>query len=68
MELTEVKSTTVAGIGYYEASKIMHVQFAKGGLYEYSDISPEEYYSIKNDVSIGSKLRRVTAGKEYKKL
>jgi hypothetical protein len=66
--LIPVDSKTVSHLGHDNDSKTLYVKFATGGLYRYSDISHTEYMSIKDDQSIGSKLRRVTKDKEYKKL
>lgn len=68
MELKPVTSKTIKEMGYDSDTKTMNVRFTSGVLYAYYDISPYEYESIITDVSVGSKLRRVTAGKEYKKL
>jgi len=66
--MENVNSKTVSAMDYLAETKTILVRFSSGVTYAYYDCSQEEYDSIKNDESIGSKLRRVTAGKEYKKL
>ena len=68
MNLEKVNSKTVSDIGYSAEHKCMFVRFSSGALYQYNDISLEEFESIRTDVSIGSKLRKVTKDKEYKKI
>ena len=68
MELQKVNSKTILEMGYSPEGNFMHVRFSSGVLYQYNDISHEEFLSIKNDVSVGSKLRLVTKDKEYKKV
>ncbi len=66
--LIPTDSKTVKQMGYHNNSNSMYVKFDSGTLYRYSDTSYDEFMSIKEDQSIGSKLRKVVAGKEYKKL
>ena len=65
--MTPVDSTIINSIGYDNANKTLHANFKSGTLYHYFDVSPEEYATILTDKSVGSKLRRVMAEKEYKK-
>lgn len=66
--MEKVDSKTISEMEYIAETKTINVRFSSGVLYAYYDCSQAEYDSIKNDVSVGSKLRRVTAGKEYRKL
>lgn len=66
--LEPVISGTVAKIGYNEPNATMRVEFNSGVQYDYYDISEEQFLSIKNDKSIGSKLRSEVKNKEYTKL
>lgn len=68
MELQKVNSKTISEMGYDLEGSFMHVRFSSGALYQYNNISHEEFLSIKNDASVGSKLRSVTKDKEYKKI
>jgi len=63
-----VISKTIASIGHCPQTNEMFVLFSSGVPYKYSDITADECNSIRTDVSIGSKLRRVVAEKLYKKL
>lgn len=67
MEIKEVISTTIRKLCYIKEDKIMQVEFNSGTTYKYFDVSQEEFDSIKDDYSPGSKLRKVTKEKEYKK-
>jgi len=68
MEMQPVTSSQVDSIGYDEESQTMHVQFHKGGLYEYSDVTPEIHNQLLNASSIGSQLKSIVAGLPYHKL
>jgi hypothetical protein len=68
MNLTKVNSQTVEAIGYNEKEQKLQVEFPNGSQYLYSDVSRDEYFSIKAAASIGSKLKEVVKGKPYKKI
>ncbi len=68
MELKKIQSSTIQGIGYDKESKVLYVEFNSGATYSYEDISEEEYKSLMEDQSPGSKLRRIVKDKLYKKL
>jgi len=63
-----VISKTITSIGHCPKANEMFVLFTSGTPYKYSDITAEECNSIRTDVSIGSKLRRVVVEKLYAKL
>jgi hypothetical protein len=44
MDRTPVSSSSLASIGYDEASNTLEVEFQHGGIYEYSNV-PESRYS-----------------------
>jgi len=66
IQLQPVNSTTIKGMALSEGT--MYVQFASGVIYKYPDTTQAEYKSIIEDVSVGSKLRRVVAEKLHQKL
>jgi hypothetical protein len=67
--MMSVISKTITDIGHCNETKEMFVKFKTNPLpYKYSDITQEECNSIRTDVSVGSKLRKVVAGKLYAKL
>lgn len=66
--MVPIVSRTVKAIGYNGEEKTMLVEFNSGTQYKYFDVSKEEYLSVINDASVGSKLRKVMGSKEYKKL
>lgn len=62
-------SSQVVGIGYNTQDKQMFVRFKTGPLYQYDDVSVDEYESILNEKdSIGVKLRKVVKEKAYHKV
>ncbi len=62
-------SSQIIEMGYNELDKKMFVRFKSGPLYQYDEISQEEYDSIINDKdSIGTKLRKVVKEKLYHKV
>ena len=70
MKMIAVNSSSVAQIGYDILNKITTVRFHSGTLYNYFDVSLEEYNSIIEDdeKSVGLKLRKVMATKKYEKI
>jgi len=61
-------SNTVPAIGYDEEKSIMYAEFGSGATYKYMDVSKDECESIRNSVSIGTKLKEVVKLKEYSKI
>jgi hypothetical protein len=68
MEMTPVTSSQVESVGYDEKTKTMQVQFKRGGLYEYSDVTPEIHERLITADSIGKQLRGIVAGLPYAKI
>lgn len=66
ISLSPVNSTTIKGMAL--DGNTMYVQFSSGVIYKYPDTTQAEYNSIIEDVSVGSKLRRVVAEKLHEKL
>ena len=62
---TITNSSIVKEISYNHDTNTLYALFNSGSTYEYKDVSEQEYQSIIEDVSVGSKLRKVTANKEY---
>ena len=56
MERISVSSSNVASVGYDESSKILEVEFLKGGVYEYYDVPEYVYQELLSATSIGSYL------------
>jgi len=48
-----VSSSTIKAIGYDEKTKILTIQFAHGGHYEYQGVSPEQHKALMDAESIG---------------
>ena len=66
IQMSPVESGTIAKIGFSESK--LYVTFHTGNSYEYSNVSQDEFISIKEAKSIGSKLKEVVKLKSYKKL
>jgi hypothetical protein len=54
MQHTPVSSSSIHSVGYDEATRTMHVEFASGQIYEYSGIEPEEHRALVEAPSVGS--------------
>lgn len=48
-----VKSTQVESIGYDATTKKLRVKFARGSMYEYSDVPAETFTQMANAESVG---------------
>ena len=68
MKLTKINSSSIEALGYDPKPKQMQVMFKNNALYQYENISPEEYNSILNSPSAGAKLKEVVKGKAFNKL
>jgi hypothetical protein len=68
MQLNKTKGGSVSATGYEPKGKQMQIMFANLSLYQYENISQAEYDSVVNAKPVGSKLREVVKGKNYKKL
>ena len=53
MKLTPIKSSALNGIGYDPETKTLHLEFASGGTYTYSDVPPEKFAALKAAESAG---------------
>ena len=54
MERQPVKSSSIKSIGYDQAAKKMHIEFASGAVYEYPDIERHEHAALVNAPSVGA--------------
>lgn len=66
-EHTCFNSSTVATIKFDDEKKIIYVNFAKTGTYQYYDCTLEEYSQLINAPSAGKAVHTVLKGKEFKK-
>lgn len=53
MERTFVNSSNLKSVGYDADSKLLEIEFLKGGIYVYNDVPSEVYYSLLNTDSHG---------------
>lgn len=68
MEMKPVQSSQIASIGHDGQSKL-RVQFRSGGLYEYSDVTPEEFTKLSTAPSIGGHLaKHIKPAKSFTKV
>jgi hypothetical protein len=66
-ELTAERSSQIAAIGY--DSEMLFVQFRRGGLYAYDQVTPAEYNDLLKSDSVGSTFAKTIKGhKPYKRL
>ena len=68
MQLNKTKGSSVSALGYEAKGKQMQAMFANNSIYQYENISQAEYDSVVNAESVGSKLKEVVKGKDYRKL
>lgn len=66
-ELPAERSSQIAGIGF--DSNLLFVQFRRGGLYAYDDVTPAEYDALVKSDSVGSLFAKTIKGvKPYKRV
>lgn len=58
MNLTPVKSSTVAAMAYEPGTATLRVRFKSGGTYDYAQVTPEIYAKLTSGGSIGSYLQK----------
>lgn len=56
MELTPVKSSTVAKVGYNAETSELHVEFSSGAQYQYAAVEKGVYESMLSAESVGKFL------------
>jgi hypothetical protein len=69
MEHIAVSSSQIASIAHDSAGLTMQVLFRRGGLYEYSDVSPEEFAAVLNPTtqfnqSVGTAYAQLIKGRK----
>jgi hypothetical protein len=62
MEREDVTSTSIRSIGYDPINKKMQVEFVKGAVYTYSDVSEDVYTALLTSASIGGALAKLIKG------
>lgn len=68
MEMKPVQSSQIAAIGHDGGSKL-RVQFRAGGLYEYANVTPEEFAKLESATSIGSHFgKHIKPAKNFTKI
>lgn len=63
MRRAPVTSTTIAEIGYDEASRTLEILFQNGRLYQYFDVPPQEHRALINASSHGQYLNTNIKGR-----
>ncbi len=68
-EMIPVTSSQIESLGYSDVSRQLRIQFLKGGLYSYDNVSQEEFDALVAAPSVGSLFQRTIKGvKVYRKL
>lgn len=68
MEMTNVQSSQIAAVGH-NGESTLHILFRRGGLYEYDNVSAQEYDDLLRAESIGSHFGKHIKGvKPWKKV
>lgn len=53
MNRAPVKSSNIKSVGYDPARRLLEVEFSSGGVYQYEDVSKEEFNALMHADSIG---------------
>ncbi|MGY1750595.1 KTSC domain-containing protein [Modestobacter sp. SYSU DS0511] len=53
MERAHVQSSSVRSVGYDLDHRVLEIEFAGGGVYDYLDVPPEEALAMLESASIG---------------
>lgn len=48
-----VNSSNLASVGYEPASRVLEIEFRKGGIYQYFNVSPAVYQQLMGASSLG---------------
>jgi hypothetical protein len=54
MNHVPVESSNIKSVGYDPEAKLLEIQFANGGRYQYADVSPEQHQALVTAPSVGS--------------
>lgn len=54
MDRVPVNSTQLTSIGYDQVTSTLEVEFRKGGVYQYFDVSPQTHRQLMTAQSIGT--------------
>ena len=65
MDRTPVKSSMMKSVGYDPATKILHVEFPTGQVYEYSGVTPEQHSAFMAAESMGKHFGKHIAGGKF---
>jgi hypothetical protein len=63
MRRVPVNSTTIAEIGYDEASRTLEIMFRNGRIYQYFDVPEQEYRTLMAASSHGQYLNQYIKGR-----
>ena len=65
MKIPEMKPTSssqIASIGYDEDESKLFIQFTRGGIYAYSNVSEDQFNNLLNSASIGKEFAKEIKG------
>jgi hypothetical protein len=70
MERDRVTSSTIASIGYDQATQVLEIEFRGGGIYQYSNVPQSVYSGLMSASSHGGYLDRVIkkGGYRYRRI
>lgn len=54
MERTEVVSSNIASVGYDEKARVLEVEFANGGIYQYHGVPKSLHQQLIGEKSVGA--------------
>jgi KTSC domain len=68
-EMIPVSSSQIESVGYSDVTSKLRISFSKGGIYEYDNVSQEEFDALVAAPSVGSLFQQTIKNrKPYRKL
>jgi len=68
MSREPIDSSVIASMGYVAAQRILEIEFHSGDIYDYFDVSEEEYTAFRAAASKGTYLNQVFKPRGYRYL
>lgn len=64
-----INSSLITSVAYDDFSQIMEIVFCYGGIYEYANISPQQYEGLTSSRSVGEYFNQhIRKSKQYRKV
>lgn len=64
MTRTPVTSSNVKSVGYDPNTRTLEVEFNSSGVYQYGNVSEDEYQSVLQADSVGKAVNQIKVGRE----